>query len=427
MHHRIDLKHMILGVLVASAGKANAKRMYTTAASKQPPSFGSSVVAMVVHILILGAGISGLASAIALKKYLPDPDAEVKITIIEIRNSPSTIGGAVNLTPKALRYLNHLGVLEVLNRNGAGAECKKIEIFDLYTGSKSAELDFCGADGNGIGAPGSAYFARRVMRAELQSAMLEVCDDLENVSVLLGKKTVSIEEKSDCVELCFESGDTMTADLVLGCDGIHSVLRSLLIDPDRQPSYTGVATSMATSRVRKANQLRWQTTGLVQSRKGSFMASHFNELRQEQYIAVVVETPEVANREGWKIRGSDQKAIKHEILQRFDSAAMPELRGLIEDAGDWTMYPVYQLPMGGKWMSSGARCIIIGDAAHAVSPNTVIRVPLLIHLDASARRIHWNLCRRRRYLQPNDDALPEPRTSHYSYGIRAIPKAENRC
>ncbi|KAK4501930.1 hypothetical protein PRZ48_007740 [Zasmidium cellare] len=327
---------------------------------------------MALQIVIIGAGITGLSSAIALKKYLPDP--KPIITIVETRSAPSTIGGAVNLTPKALRYLDHLGVLEVLHAEGAGAECRAIELFDLYTGSKTADLDFRGRDGDGIGKTGSKkYFAMRVMRKELQRALLKVMGEQEGCELLFGKDVVDIEESTDGVRVGFKGGQSIHGDVLLGCDGIHSCVRSLLIDKDRKPTYTKIATSMAVSNVRRENQLRWDATALISSRRGSFMASYFEKSRKQQYIAVVLETEEVNSREGWKVKGADQAEVKRQILERFDNKAIPELRQLVEDAGDWTLYPVYKLPHGGRWTAPGGRCILLGDAAHAV---LVVDIPI---------------------------------------------------
>jgi hypothetical protein len=98
------------------------------------------------------------------------------------------------------------------------------------------------------------------------------------------------------------------------------------------------------------------------------MASYFEPTRKDQYIAVVMEIAEMLNREGWKIRGSDQNAIKAEILERFKCDTMPELAELAEDAGEWTLYPTHKLSPKGQWTSNpGQTCILLGDAAHAVS------------------------------------------------------------
>jgi salicylate hydroxylase len=63
-----------------------------------------------LQILILGGGIAGLTTALSLTKFSPSPPPT--ITIFEIRPEPATIGGAVNLTPNALRLLSHLGALD---------------------------------------------------------------------------------------------------------------------------------------------------------------------------------------------------------------------------------------------------------------------------------------------------------------------------
>lgn len=83
-------------------------------------------------------------------------------------------------------------------------------------------------------------------------------------------------------------------------------------------------------------------------------------------MAAVIEVAEIANREGWRIRGSDQKAMKDDIMGRFKCKNMPELAEMIEDTGDWSLYPVHALPPKGKWCSPGGKCILLGDAAHAV-------------------------------------------------------------
>ena len=64
-----------------------------------------------------------------------------------------------NLTPNALRLLDHLSALSVIKEKQYGQSIDAVEVFDLY-GGKLAESAFRGPNGNGIGKP--PYKVRRL-------------------------------------------------------------------------------------------------------------------------------------------------------------------------------------------------------------------------------------------------------------------------
>jgi len=88
----------------------------------------------------------------ALAKFAP-ATATPNINVFEIRPEPGVIGGAVNLTPNALRLLDRLGVLPIMKKNNFGMEIDAIEVFSTYAAEQLGESSFAGPDGKGLGNP----------------------------------------------------------------------------------------------------------------------------------------------------------------------------------------------------------------------------------------------------------------------------------
>lgn len=105
-----------------------------------------------LEILVLGGGVAGLTTAMALAKFTP-PGAKWNITVFEIRPEPGVIGGAVNLTPNALRLMDRLGVYEIMLEKNYGCPIDAIEVFNVYGKKQMGESSFAGPDGKGLGNP----------------------------------------------------------------------------------------------------------------------------------------------------------------------------------------------------------------------------------------------------------------------------------
>ncbi|KAL2818156.1 hypothetical protein BDW59DRAFT_129229 [Aspergillus cavernicola] len=191
-------------------------------------------------VLIVGAGIAGIASALALAHELKPHEPNLQITIFERHDVLSTSGGAINLTPAAQRHLDRLGVLSKLDRQGAdgGADVNEIELFSSRSGRSLGSIDFTDGNGNGV----NGYKGRRVMRIVLSLAMLSVVERHPNIRILYGKKLARVTEShDDQTILHFEDKTSAAGDLVLGCDGVHSALRTTYVDSDRPSEYTGLS------------------------------------------------------------------------------------------------------------------------------------------------------------------------------------------
>ena len=293
--------------------------------------------------LIIGGGIAGCVAALTLSKL------GIYCTIYELRDVPATIGGAVNLTPNALKILNDLEV-EI-----SGCRVDSIELFSLHTGSKVGELSFRGPSGP----------SKRVERRILQKGLLNAVEKAA-VKVVYGAKLVGIEElEGDKLRVRFENGTSAEADFVVGCDGMYSAVRMSYVEPERKLLYTGVCT--AYSIVEKEgiqSEIHFQQTAVNVSRFGALMTSYTDPERTNVYLAAVMETQEQGSKEGWKARGLDRERTLKEVQRRYTGSAFPCLPELIAKVKDWIFYPVCLLGPGGKW--SRERVVIIGDAAHGV-------------------------------------------------------------
>jgi salicylate hydroxylase len=315
-----------------------------------------------LDITIIGGGIAGLTSALALTKFAPK-GAIPKINIFEIRPQPATIGGAVNLTPNALRMLDHLGAYEIMKERGYGMIIDELEVCDIYS-TKIAVSSFKGTEGKGIGNP--PYKALRITRGDALKAVLVAVEKHDNITLTCGKKTVEIEETADKVTVKFEDGESCTADILVGCDGIHSIVRSNHVDPAREKTYTGICNAFGFTPVPNDFPVHFECTAINFAQRGMLLTSYHNPQKDSVYVGALMQVANIGSRDGWKQAGGDAEKTREELLSRFGDANIPCIKPLIQMAEDFYLWPVYTLSKDGKWFTN--RCMLLGDAAHAMPP-----------------------------------------------------------
>lgn len=323
-------------------------------------------------ITIVGAGIAGIACALALARELTPFVPNLSITIYERHDILSTSGGAINLTPVAQRHLAQLGVLDELDRMGSegGAEVEAVELFSMRSGRAIGSIDFVHHNGNGFG----GYKGRRVMRIILSMAMMNVVERTPNVKMIFGKKVVGGEELGDKAVVHFDDGSEVISDLVIGCDGVHSAVRTRWVDPESASQYTGMSFLQATIPADTlTTRTHFRSSALNISRHGSMLTSFCDRDHEQIFAAAVVEFDQedlsyhrLEPGQDWATRDRIRRDLRGEMRSRFAKSALPCIREMVTSKADWMLYPVYQVRPGGRWCMN--RVILLGDAAHAVCP-----------------------------------------------------------
>jgi 2-polyprenyl-6-methoxyphenol hydroxylase-like FAD-dependent oxidoreductase len=326
-------------------------------------------------IIILGAGPCGLSAALALSKTAAlNPEApELRITLIEVRSELKTIGGTLNLTPLAMRYLDSLGAGRKLRQNAINMD-DGIDYISLRTGRRIA--NFWG----GIG-------ALRVKRYSLVDVLLNtvVQEHANRVQILWGRRVTKVSQSEDGerVILDCDDGSTCQGDVLLGCDGIHSVARSLWVDPEHKTLFTGRVVAMGWGENNdRRPPIRLSTgepglrdTSVVTAPLGKLLISYFEPSRTQIYLNHLgaMDEPESDAHDGWKLASRDKVNAKRDIIQCYTGGQVEGLHDLITGCEDWNVYPLYVLPKVGQWHRG--RVLLMGDAVHAVS-NHPIALPI---------------------------------------------------
>jgi salicylate hydroxylase len=178
------------------------------------------------EIAIVGAGIGGLALAIALQRQGLRP------RIYERASALGEVGAGLTLWPNATKALFSLGLEKQIE--AAGVEPIRQVIRHGESGRLLQIYERRGVMRERYGAP-LLQLHRRDLHDILAAAVLEVDSD----AVLLGKEVAGVQPSHPRPRLAFTDGSTVDADLVVGCDGIRSRVRSSLFG-EEAPRFTQI-------------------------------------------------------------------------------------------------------------------------------------------------------------------------------------------
>jgi 2-polyprenyl-6-methoxyphenol hydroxylase-like FAD-dependent oxidoreductase len=167
--------------------------------------------------LIVGAGIGGLAAGVALRR------AGWKVQIFERAASPRELGFALLLAPNAISALRRLGVADAVITRAArvtGAEMRRADGRLLRTFDATNLLQVL---------PEPPVV---VLRPALHGTLL---DAVGHDALALGNAAVGFEARDKQVALRLADGSTITGDILIGADGVNSIVRSQL-HPNQPPA-----------------------------------------------------------------------------------------------------------------------------------------------------------------------------------------------
>jgi 2-polyprenyl-6-methoxyphenol hydroxylase-like FAD-dependent oxidoreductase len=157
---------------------------------------------------IIGGGIGGLTTAIALRKI------GFEVNVYERADELKEVGSGMSLWPNAVRSLKQIDPEILARLNRPGRSLSHLLMKD-ENGDPIKTLPLPAGDCTGLA----------VHRAELQSALAQ---SVPARSIFLSHSFSSLQQRPDSVLLHFENGASAEADLVVACDGIHSSVRKSL-------------------------------------------------------------------------------------------------------------------------------------------------------------------------------------------------------
>lgn len=295
-----------------------------------------------LSIAVVGAGMGGLAVAATLRQ------AGFEAQVYEQASRFARIGAGIQMMPNSMKVLRGIGVEERL-REVAFAPYSHLNR-DGYTGELTRELPM----------PETLYGAPYLCmhRADLHDALASV---LPGEIIHLNKKLTWLDQKGGQVTLSFADGSKATADAVIGADGVHSIVRDIIVGPDAplhkgRIAYRAVfpASLMGGFDIGRSRTKWW-------GRDRHIVIYYTTRAKSEVYF--VTSVPEDASwmtKESWSAKG-DVKELRAAYADFHQ-----DVRNVLEACPDCHKWAILEREPLARW--SDGRVVLLGDSAHPMTP-----------------------------------------------------------
>lgn len=293
------------------------------------------------EIAIVGAGIAGLTAAAALRR------AKLPCAVFEQAPELSEVGAGLQLAPNAVRLLRGLGLRDALDDVAVRPEA--IQMRRWNDGQLIMETPLGAECEARFGAP---YLT--VYRPDLHHCLRELLTD---GLVRLDARCRELVESPNEVWLSLDHGRTATADVVVGADGIHSVVRSHLTD-DR-PRFSGQTIYRGVVPADRLPHLAEDPKVRLWLGPGQHCVSY--PIASGKLISFGATTPA----DNWRIESWSAIGDVDEMLRAYQGW-QPDVIELLAAADSVRRWALHDRDTIARWSTD--RLTLVGDAAHPMLP-----------------------------------------------------------
>jgi salicylate hydroxylase/6-hydroxynicotinate 3-monooxygenase len=295
-----------------------------------------------LSVAIVGAGIGGLAAAACLRRI------GIDVTIYEQAQRFVRVGAGIQQSPNAVRVLRRLGLepqLRAIAFQPASALNRQSD-----TGELLWERAMGAASEERYGAP-YLVLHRGDLHAVLASA---VPDEV----IQRGRKLAGLAQQGSTVRLDFTDGSQAEAHVVIGADGVHSVVRESILGKER-PEFTGRVAYRTVFPAALLNGAAIDDQAKWWGPDRHIVMYYVNPQRSEVYFVTSTPEPDFTQ-ESWSTTGD--MATLRDAYRDFH----PAVRAVLEaapSAHKWALVVRDPLP---RW--TDGRIALLGDACHPMTP-----------------------------------------------------------
>ena len=284
--------------------------------------------------IIIGGGIGGLTTAIALRQIGMD------VAVFEKADQIREVGSGLPLWANALKALHTLGLTDIIESLGQPVSTGCITDWhgDVLANVNTEKL---------LQKLGTISMV--VHRAELLSALLNV---LGTSNISLGATCVSCSQDATGASAYFADGRVARGDILIGADGLHSIIRKQLFSASK-PHYAGYTCWRGIAHTTRRDIETWAW--------GKGYQFGITPMRNERAYWFA---------QRYAVEGEADQSIgrKCEVFNLFHDwhAPIPEIIAATDET-DILRNDVYECTYLAHW--SCGRITLLGDAAHVMTPN----------------------------------------------------------
>ncbi|KAF8733221.1 hypothetical protein AX14_004040 [Amanita brunnescens Koide BX004] len=304
-----------------------------------------------LDIIIVGCGLGGLTAAYTLGKV------GHKVTVLEAATVLGEIGAGIQLAPNVSRILIRWGLKDKLDPQAVNPQSISFRRFDS---GERVGIDIFGE--KMVKDYGAPYY--HAHRADVQKILCDLAEPYMNLR--LNSRVVCVSPDPPSPHVVLASGEVVYGDMIIGADGVKSIIRTCIVQGPDAPTPTGDSAYRAT--MSTESMLRDPELKTLVDNPESTLWMGPNKhvvgycLRAKKEYNLVMIHPDDASTESWTCSSDVNEMFK--TYEGWDPR-LRKLQAMVTSVLKSRL--MVRLPLK-TWIHSGGRVALIGDACHPMLP-----------------------------------------------------------